>query len=79
MSGAAFEWDSAQGTEERARNRERRSGAIAEGQKTNMALALSLLQVIGPYNTFPCANCGVTVTGGSHCAQCGHSVSFAST
>jgi hypothetical protein len=44
---------------------------------TNHALALELLQLVGPYNYVLCTNCGTRQDGGTTCAQCAHPIDFA--
>lgn len=69
-------WDETMGVVEKQRALERRRGAVSESQKTNQALATSLLQIVGPFNWVVCQNCRQKNYGGSTCSNCGHSVTF---
>lgn len=69
-------WDETMGVVEKERALQRRQSAIADAQKTNQALATSLLQIVGPYNWVVCQNCSQKNFGGATCSTCGHTVSF---
>jgi hypothetical protein len=44
--------------------------------KSNSAVALDLLQMIGPHNWILCSNCGTRNEGGTRCFHCAHSIAF---
>jgi hypothetical protein len=68
--------DEALGVQELQRAMQRRLSGVRDAQKTNKALATSLLQILGPYNWVVCENCGHKNFGGANCTQCGHAVAF---
>ena len=53
-------------------------GAAKAITKTHIALATTMLQILGPYNSIKCHNCGSHEVGGSNCKQCGHRIKFSS-
>ena len=69
--------DEALGVQEHQMAMQRRLSAIRDSQKTNKALATSLLQILGPFNFAVCQNCQHKNFGGTNCTNCGHNVAFA--
>jgi hypothetical protein len=47
------------------------SSSSPQVEKNCVALATSILQLIGPYNYIVCAKCGSKNKGGSQCSTCG--------
>ena len=50
--------------------------AEAAAAEEIQALALDVLQVIGPHNWVLCGHCGSREVGGDFCSQCGHTITF---
>ena len=68
--------DEALSGQEQQKAIQRRLSGIRDSQKSNKALATSLLQILGPYNWVNCQNCGHKNFGGTNCTNCGHSIAF---
>jgi HEAT repeat protein len=49
---------------------------IRGDEKNASAMALDILQYIGPHNWILCTNCGTRNSGGEYCVQCSYAISF---